>query len=429
LSVPPVEEVFGPDDTVTHAARLERLAGGGYCYALADDMVRIEARYLRREGHQLHAELDVKCEWAGVSRHGDTLSCGDLNLSSQSQRKTLAKHCAERAKTKADEFDWQLVVDAACLEIIQAERRGADVIVLDDADDRNGEENFECFGIQVPADAPSLLIAHGGSLKSLLMLLILGTLAGLGHVVLYLDWEWTAARHKMRKRRLFGDIRLDGLRYLKCHGPLVHEADRIRQYCDKHNVVFIGVDSVGWACDGKLIDDDVAIRFHRALSTLPAAICAAHVPKSSLGPDAKGDAVGPFGSVFFSNLCRMSWLVKKQPGADKNLITVGLFPQKQNDGDPHPEVGLEFAFCPDRRINVRKIDLLDVEGLADRLPLASRIGGALRTGPLSYAELATRLDAKVDSIIKAVNRNNVFVKVPSQDGIQRIALAERRIQQ
>lgn len=79
---------------------LERLPGGGYAYVLVDDAVRIEARYLRRDHGALHAEVDVQCEWAGASRHGKSLSCADLNLSSQAARKSLAKHCGERSKTR-----------------------------------------------------------------------------------------------------------------------------------------------------------------------------------------------------------------------------------------------------------------------------------------------------------------------------------------
>src|ERR1043166_1986089 len=158
---------FASRDDDPPRGALERLAGGGYAYVLAEDAVRIEARFLRREhGHQLHAELDVQCRWAGVSRYGDSLSCADLNLSSQTARKTLAKHCAERAKTKANDFDWMGVIDAACLEIIRGERQGADVIVLDDAP-HAVERDYEVCGLAIPADASSMLIAHGDSLKSL----------------------------------------------------------------------------------------------------------------------------------------------------------------------------------------------------------------------------------------------------------------------
>jgi hypothetical protein len=404
----------------------EPLPGGGYVYALDDQGIRVELRYLRREHGHLYGEADVRCTWAGASRHNSSLSCADLNLSSQTARKTLAKYCADRAHTKPEDFDWMGVIDAACLETIGAERRGADVIVLDDAEEVP-ERDVDVCGLSVPADATSMLIAHGDSLKSMMLLLVLGSLAQRGHAVLYADWEWSAPRHKTRKQRLFGSQRLDGLRYLRCRAPLTVEVDRVRRYCDQHGVGFVGIDSVGLACDGKLSDDDVAIRFHRALASLPPSLCAAHVPKSSLTPEAsKRDPIGPFGSVFFSNLCRMSWVLKKQPGATDDLVTVGCFPQKQNDGARRRPVGLEFDFTGDR-IGVRTVDLASVDGLAQRLPLAARMTAVLKRGPRSFAELAEELDAKVDSVIKAANRSKAFTRVSSPDGVSRLALVERHV--
>jgi hypothetical protein len=401
----------------------DRLPGGGYAFTLLDEGVGIELRHLRREWRQLHAEVDVQCNWAGVRRHKQSLSCSDWNLSKQADRHALAKHCQARAKTKPEDFDWDAAIDSACLEAIQAERNGSDVIVLDDAPEVP-QRDFDICGLHVPADAASMLIAHGDSLKSLLLLFVLGSLAHLGHRVLYLDYEWTAARHAARKRRLFGSERLESLRYLRCRAPLVIEADSIHRHCDEHAIEFLGVDSVGLASDGKLSDDDVAIRFHRALNNLPPALCAAHVPKSSLGPDGKGDAIGPFGSVFFANLCRASWLVKKQPGVNEDLVTVGCFPQKQNDGARNRPVGLEFAFSPEQ-IHVRGVDLANVDGLAERLPLSTRMAHLLKRKPLTFAEIAEELSAKVDSVVKAANRGRAFTRITGQDGITRIALVER----
>ncbi len=414
-----------PQQPVGSRTDFQRLPGGGYVFVLVDDAVRIELRHLRRESRQLHAEVDVQCLWAGVARHKKSLSCADLNLSSQAARRSLAKYCAERAKTKPDDFDWMGAIDAACLECIQAERTGADVIVLDDAPTVAAQDH-NIFGLKVPADAASIIIAHGDGLKSVILLLVLGTLATLGKRVLYLDYEWTAARHVARKRRLFGQARLENLRYLRCHGPLVVEVDAIRRYCDAHRIEFIGLDSIGLACDGKLADDDTAIRFHRALGSLPPSLCAAHVPKSSIGPDGKGDAVGPFGSVFFSNLCRMSWLVKKQPGVSDDLVTVGLFAQKQNDGERQRPVGLEFTFSAND-ILVKPVDLADVDGFAERLSLPARMAHLLEAKPLTYTEIAEHLGAKLDTVIKAANRGKTFIKIVSvPDNITKIALAERQ---
>ncbi len=400
---------------------VERLAGGGLGYTMLDDGVRVEARYLRKDHGQVHAEVTVLCEWAGVK---NPLSSASQNISSQPTRKGLAKYCAERAKTKPDAFDWSDVIDSACIAFIEADRAGDDPIVLDDAPDVV-DRDHHVLGLDIPADAASIFIAHGDSMKSLIALLVLGTLAQRGIPTLYLDWEWSADRHKARKRRLFGTDRIPDLHYLRMNAPLEVDVDRVRRFAEERRVQQIGVDSVGLASNGKLADDDTAIRFHRALASLPASLCAAHVPKSTIGPDAKGDAVGPFGSVFFSNLCRKSWLLKKQPGASEDVFTVGLFVQKQNDGARQRPIGLQFTFTHDR-ILYTPVDLATVDGLAERMPLPARMAALLKKGPRTYAELATELEAKLDSVIKAGNRGTTFTKVPSADGITRLALVEKR---
>src|SRR5215218_10014136 len=127
------------------------------------------------------------------------------------------------------------------MQRLTAEERGPSdpAILLDDAPDSTPRD-IDVYGIQIPADSSSLLIAHGGSLKSMILLFVLGTLALAGHVVLFCDWEWTAERHRARKRRLFGTDRIPDLRYMRCRAPLVMEADRIRAYTDAEHVTFIG---------------------------------------------------------------------------------------------------------------------------------------------------------------------------------------------
>ncbi len=400
-----------------------KLPGGGYILELPNEAIRVELRHLRRERHHLHGEIDVRCEWAGARTFLGSLICAtDIDLSSQTSRRGIAKHCAERAQTKTDDFDWQLAIDAVATMAIDAERGGDDLITLDDAP-ATITQNHEIDGLTIAADATTLLIAHGDSLKSMITLYVLGRLAQRGRNVLYCDWEWTPERHKGRKRRLFGDERIDGLKYRKLTAPLEIEADKIRRDCDLYKIDAIAIDSVGLASLGKLADDDTAIRFHRALSNLPPAICAAHVPRSAvIDTKAEPDA---FGSVFFKNLSRIAWAIRKQSTGSDDMTIVGAFPAKQNDGARLKPVGLQFTFSDDV-IGVAPVNLANVEGLADRLPLASRIAYLLKRGPLSYAQLANDLDAKVDRIIKAVNRRRDFVTVKDEaTGVTRVALLER----
>ena len=166
-------------------------------------------------------------------------------------------------------------------------------------------------------------------MKSMLILLILGEMAKAGIPVAYLDWEWNAARHLARKRRLFGPERLDALFYLRCRNSLAVEQDHIRRFCEERAIAFIGLDSIGAACDGKLADDDVARAYNRALDDLPPSLAAAHVPKGTMEPGADPKA---FGSAFFHTYAPITWGVKKQVGVDDDLVTIMLVPSKQNDG-------------------------------------------------------------------------------------------------
>jgi hypothetical protein len=121
----------------------------------------------------------------------------------------------------------------------------------------------------------------------------------------------------------------------------------------------------------------------------------------------------------------VSWLVKKQTGDTENVVTVGLFPQKQNDGDRQRPVGLKFTFGD--RIDVQPCDLAEVEGMAERLPLSARIAHLVKHRPLSFAQIAETLGAKTDSVTKAFNRSRAFTRVQGTDGVLRIALATQRV--
>jgi hypothetical protein len=73
------------------------------------------------------------------------------------------------------------------------------------------------------------------------------------------------------------------------------------------------------------------------------------------------------------------------------------------------------------------VDLATVEGLAERLPLWQRMVHLLKTGPMTLAQMADELDAKVDSVSKAANRGKTFTKISGSDGITRIALVARQV--
>jgi hypothetical protein len=58
---------------------------------------------------------------------------------------------------------------------------------------------------------------------------------------------------------------------------------------------------------------------------------------------------------------------------------------------------------------------------------AIRKAHLLRRGPRTFAQIAEELNAKMDSVTEAVKRSDGFTRLSGPDGVDRIALVERRI--
>src|SRR5262245_225346 len=110
-----------------------RIPGGGFALTVARVPIRIEFYDLRRRDGQWHADCAVFCDVPGARTYAGRLSHSALNLSSQTQRVQRAKHCAERAAIKSEEFDFVGLLDEACIRAIDAARESSPAILLDDA--------------------------------------------------------------------------------------------------------------------------------------------------------------------------------------------------------------------------------------------------------------------------------------------------------
>ena len=67
---------------------------------------------------------------------------------------------------------------------------------------------------------------------------------------------------------------------------------------------------------------------------------------------------------------------------------------------------------------IRPADLADVPDMAPKLPLWQRMASVLRRGPIAIPDLAAELEAKLDSVARAVNRSEgrTFARVTASDG-------------
>lgn len=165
----------------------------------------------------------------------------------------------------------------------------------------------------------------------------------------------------------------------------------------------LGLDSQMFAVASGEMFHEPLTAFYTALRLFaPAAVLVlSHVT----GEDARrGLAARPFGEAFAFNAPRLIWEAKRdQDVPDATAIT---FPcRKANNLARRPEP-FGLLFMPgEGRITVSLFDLREAapQTLA-AAPLPYRLGVALAAGPQTLADLAAALQAKPDSVRKALQR-------------------------
>jgi hypothetical protein len=396
---------------------------GAYRVEVPDLGLVLHVDRLRRKSGELLGELTVTCNLAGAQRvtDEDIISAADINISSQRARQDRAAWLGKRSQLTT--HDWAGTVEYLCLRVIQAERMGQPAVLLRDVPKPSPDQAWLVHGLPILREQPMILFGDGGSGKSLLALAVAGELSQRGVSVLYADWETSCEDHRDRLEQIFGPDTMPAVRYVRAEWPLVHEVDRLRRTVLSHDVQYVVLDSVAFGCDGPPEAAESAAAYFRALRQLRVgALLIAHITKAESGDQR------PFGSAFWHNGARATWFVKRSdPDGDHGAMTVGLFCRKANRGPLLSARGLRVSFG-DGRIGIRQTDLTEHGDFESKLPLWQRMKGALVKGPLTLTELAEAVDAKLDSVIKTVNRSDgkTFTKLPGSDGKPRVYLVDRR---
>lgn len=334
----------------------------------------------------------------------------------------FVKACRERD----DSLPWARLLQVAAAEAVRRARLGAKPVWLSDVP--IGDEDGADFLLEPLALAtlPVILFGDGGAGKSLLALAMAASIADgrplLGRRpsrtarVALLDYEFDAAQHAARLRRLAGEPP-PGVLYVPCSKPLAADTERLRAILDKEGIEYIVLDSVALACDGPPEAAEVVVRFFAALRALGrGALLVAHVNRA-------GDTDRPFGSAFWHNAARVTWYVKVEHDIGGTML-VGLFNKKSNIGPRLAPLG--FLIRWGETIEIERVpDLADIPDIARHVPLSVRLRDALRGGARTTAELAAATDEKVETVDRTLRRlrdRQQVVAVVGPDGIRRWGL-------
>jgi hypothetical protein len=397
------------------------LSDGQYHIAFPDQGIEFTADRLRRERHELHCELSVSCGIVGARAIDGVLSVGTFNLSSPSAAQQRSKLLAERAR--ASGLDWASMLEELRQRVITAERAGDPSVLLRTVDRKpDGSDEFSVLGLTRPRHHATITFGDGGTAKSYLDLRYASELAASGERIGFFDWELDPFTHRRRLEAINGPHMPD-VRYVRLDRPLVHEVDRIRRIVREDKLTYAIFDSIAYGTAGAPESAEAAMDYCRAVRQIGIGVdMIAHVTKGENGDQR------PFGSTFWHNSARATWNIKlASTSPDGQTLHLAAFHRKSNLGRLRSPVGIQVQFEGDR-VYFSNIDVATIDEVAGSLPMHVRLKGALRSGPSTISELASELDAKPDTVKKALERGNQqFTRLTNTaDGVQRWALLELR---
>lgn len=328
-----------------------------------------------REGtHDTTAELQAL--YSNGSGKSKTLTHQKINLLTSKDR--LAKELQ-----KKHDAPWLSMLEQVGVLALRQLRQGEPIESL--LPDTQTDPAWFVLNPLLYEKNPTILYGPGDSMKSFLALycaLLLCNGASGANLsvaptpwrVLWLDWEMGVHDVRSRVKLLqSGDPRLSVVPdYRRCVRPLSDEIAEIKKVVSDGQYDVLILDSLAMAAGGQEIERaDSAIRFNAALRDLQCtSLVIGHTPKPQ--PDQKERTL--YGSVFFYNLCRVSWEVQREGDV------IGLYQRKNNLGRKHEPLGFALS-VDDTTATVSEANLMDEPELAKGLSIVERTASYLAEHP------------------------------------------------
>lgn len=357
------------------------------------------------------AELDVFCI------KPDTMipvSGIRFNLSSLQTRGTIAKSLkANYLDISATWTGWDRIINDVCLRALKIYRNGVP------SEEIWPSENIILpqFLIKpiLPLYQPAIIFGDGGAGKGHIAL-TLSILAQLPYDrnplglttqseptnVLYLDYESDRDEFERTLSGLCKGMEQSvGIRRLQMAHKVSSAIEQIKKMVVENSIGFLIVDSLAPAAGLSNNDpSEAAIELFRAIRSLPpiTSLIIAHTSK-----DTEGKRKRVYGSVFYENLARSVWEVKKSQDVGDDDMVLAMTHTKYNRKQELP-IGLTYFFNEEQNIiTVSKTDLSSTS-LSGQLPNSMRILDLLRDGPDTSQNIAEILNITLPVAITTLNR-------------------------
>lgn len=394
--------------------------GAGYVCDFNGTMARLTIDALRqgRDG----VKGDVRVE-VGPFSDGSykPLTEARMELASISQRESWER----RLRKRWPNIGWEEVLDQFCVAVMQAEKRlDRPAVWLRDA--ARPPATGMLLEPLLLAGLPTIWYGDGGTAKSYLALAaavslhlsipVIGTMAPAQRLrVLYVDFEFDAWEHRERMRQLLRlepeveSSQMPDIAYLDCKGgTIVSQVDRIRSAARECQAQFLVIDSISYAADGPLNEDETARVYYRALGYLGLpSLSTAHVTKA-------GDPESPFGSVHWKNLSRLAWQFHVTSRPTVSQLTLRLTNKKVSTGRSLPIQTITVDFSGDG-VGIYEGEAHAIPAPAIWRQIKSLIGETGRC--MSYDEIGDALTLTAAQVrARVAERKEAFMVYPAEPG-------------
>lgn len=385
---------------------------------------------LDRSRDGLVAEVVVETRHPESTQHR-LLGPVRLNLLSMQSQTQFANTLAKRL----DAVPWADMVVFACALVVKEYSEPSPTISLDEVDLEQERIEYLFPGL-LPLGETTFCYGDSESLKSMLASTLAiciqhglpapwGALPSRQVKVLYCDWETNHVVIAERMQRLARGLGLEGRPRIAYRGTLRgrdasplrmlgEEVGSLRAQVQRERIGLVIVDSIGFAVDGKLVDDDVARKAIACLRQLTPAtrLVVAHVSRESAKQT--NGRIDPFGSVFFRNGIRSGFEVRRAEQDNPDDIDIGIYHWKGSEDAHLKPFGLRAHFEARRGpITFSRRSLEEHADLALHTSLSERLRNALRDGEAYIYQLADEVGADPKVVDMTLRRMPDAVRIDS----------------
>ncbi len=345
------------------------------------------------------------------SLNGDTkghLYMGKLNMLSPGAKKTWVGELNKRL-----ELEWDLLLEQACVMVVDSYRKGEPATKVGDMPDRI-KPRYRLYP-WILEENMTTLYGFGGKGKSKVATLwslivqtgedILGGMKPIKGNVLVLDWEscaedWDEYVKAIRAGMCFESKELP--LYRRCHRTLANEILEVQSIVLDNDIKLVIIDSVGMASELTDQFHSSAIGFLRAARSLPCSI---------LLIDHETKEGKQFGSVYKQNEVRSAFELKSNQEVGSKEIDMAIYHTKVNSGMLTKPQGFHVTYDGTEEVTTmvvfEKRNISDMPEQSSNLPLQDRIKNILARGSMKVVNITEELGLSKtdeDSVRTVLNR-------------------------